>query len=291
MVCAAVIFNGSALAAPWKPEVKTVNVNNYTLSYVERGKGKPLVLVHGVLNDYRTWLPLMKELGETSHVYALSLRHYYPEHWNGKADDFTLQQHADDVAMFIKTLKLEPADLLGHSRGGAVVMLAASQNPALIRRLILAEPAPFTSLLTGQPATQKTLARRKAVLEKMMQFIHKGKMDDGLQVFVDYVAGANTWERTLENRRARVRTNGWTVKSLLSDMAAPFDCQDASKITSPTLFIYGDRLTPIYRYMRSALSACIKHFTAAEIGNAGHQMFQANPTAFIFEVQEFVAPQ
>ena len=86
-----------AFAAKWQPDVKTVVVNNYAMSYVERGHGKPLVLVHGVLSDYRTWLPLMKELSETSRVIAVSLRHFYPEHWKGRDDDFSLQQHADDV--------------------------------------------------------------------------------------------------------------------------------------------------------------------------------------------------
>jgi len=279
-----------AFAAKWQPDIKTVIVNNYAMSYVERGHGNPLVLVHGVLSDYRTWLPLMKELSETSRVIAVSLRHFYPEHWNGKDDDFSLQQHADDLAMFIKTLKLEPADLLGHSRGGAVALLTASQNPKLIRHLILAEPAPFTSLLVNEPSAQKQLAHRKAVLKKMLQEFHKGKTDAALEVFIDYVVRPATWQHTIEERRNRVRANAWTITGLLNDMEFPFNCSDAAKITSPTLYISGDRKHPLYRNMYAALKACIPHLSKAEIGSAGHQMFQANPTAFVFEVQEFVAP-
>ena len=77
-----------AVANQWQPQVKTVRVNNYDMAYVERGSGVPLILVHGSLSDYRTWLPLMAELSETNRTIAISLRHYYPEQWDGKGDDF-----------------------------------------------------------------------------------------------------------------------------------------------------------------------------------------------------------
>ena len=279
-----------AVADQWNPEVKTVHVNNYDMSYVERGSGAPLILVHGALTDYRTWLPLMPELSETSRTIAVSLRHYYPEKWEGKGDDLSLQQHANDLAAFIESLQLGPVDLLGHSRGGVVSLLVASQHPELVRRLILADPAPLQTMLSKNPKAKKLLALRKANMEKTVKFYQQGKPDDGLKTFVDYIAGPGAWEKTSESRRGSLRDNSWTQVSHLKDFETAFQCSSAGKISSQVLMITGERSAPLYGYMLSALQPCFKQVNNALIADAGHIMYSANPTAFVFEVQEFIAP-
>jgi pimeloyl-ACP methyl ester carboxylesterase len=62
---------------------------------------------------------------EQYRVIAISLRHYFPEPWDGRGDDFSILQHADDLAEFTRKLELGPVHLLGHSRGGAVVLNVA----------------------------------------------------------------------------------------------------------------------------------------------------------------------
>jgi len=278
-------------AATLNPEVKTLRVNSYDISYIERGKGEPLILVHGALSDYRTWSSLLDEFSETNRTIAVSLRHYYPEKWNGKGNDLSLQQHADDIAAFIKTIHTGPVNLLGHSRGGAVALLVASQYPKLVSKLILAEPSPLTTMLSKNSESKSTMNLRKIKLQKVMAFYQHGDTEGGLNEFVNYIAGPAAWKRTSELRRNTLRSNAWTLLSLLDDIDIPFSCSDAGKITAPVLLIAGDRSSPLYGYMNSALQACFKKVTKALIGDAGHLMFNENPTAFIFEVQEFISPQ
>jgi pimeloyl-ACP methyl ester carboxylesterase len=279
-----------ALADKWQSDVKTVRVNNYDLSYVEHGNGSPLILVHGGLSDYRTWLPLIAELSETNRTIAVSLRHYYPEKWDGKGDDFSLQQHADDIAAFIKALNLGPVDLLGHSRGGVVSMMVASQHPELVGKLVLADPSPLQTLLANNSKAQKHLNIRKATMQKTVQFYKQGNPEGGLETFVNYIAGPKAWEKTSESRRGTLRDNSWTQVGHIHDLETPFDCNNASKISSQVLMITGERSAPIYGFMHSALQSCLKQTSNALIADAGHMMFSANPTAFVFEVQEFLAP-
>ncbi|WP_455208654.1 alpha/beta fold hydrolase [Kaarinaea lacus] len=278
------------VADEWQPEVKIARVNNYDMFYVERGSGSPLILVHGGLSDYRTWLPLMTEFSETSRTIAVSLRHYYPEQWDGKGDDFSLQQHADDIATFIETLKLGPVDLLGHSRGADVSMLVASQHPEMVSRLILADPSPLQTMLSNNSKAKKHLDIRKATMQNIIRHYQQGDSEIGLELFVNFIAGPNAWEKTSESRRGTLRDNSWTLVGHLRDLETPFHCSNASKISSRVLLITGERSALIYGYMHSALQPCLKQSNNALIADAGHLMYSANPTAFVFEVQEFVAP-
>ena len=279
------------LAKEALPEVKTLRVNNYDMAYVERGNGAPLILVHGSLSDYRTWLPLLEEFSETNRTIAVSLRHYYPEQWDGKGNDLTLEQHADDLAAFIRTLNIGPVFLLGHSRGGAVALLTASKHPEQIRKLILADPSPLTSMLPKRQKVQADADTRKAKLQEVMKYYRRGDTEAGLKELVSYVAGEKAWEGTSEERRDSLRANLWTPISLLNDIETPFSCTDAGNLSVPVLMITGERSAPLYGHMNSALRSCLKQASSAIIADAGHMMFHANPTAFIFEVQDFIAPQ
>lgn len=291
ILVSAFMFNHSsmAIADDTQPRVKILRVNNYEMSYVEKGNGEPLILVHGSLSDYRTWLPLLEELSETNRTIAVSLRHYYPEKWQGKGNDLSLQQHADDLAAFIKGLKVGPVNLLGHSRGGAVALLLASKHPQMIKNLILADPAPLTTFLASHPEVQADLNARKAKLKEVYTHYQHGDTESGLQVFVNYIAGPGAWEKTPETTRTTLRENAWTQVSLLKDIETPFSCSNANNIVSPVLLITGERSASIYSYMHSALQPCLTKVHKAIIADAGHMMFRSNPTAFIFEVQDFIS--
>ena len=71
---------------------------------------------------------------------APSLRHFFPDHWDGVGETYSTAQHVDDVIAFIEKLDTRPVDLMGHSRGGNICFRVAQRRPDLLRKLILAEP-------------------------------------------------------------------------------------------------------------------------------------------------------
>jgi esterase len=84
--------------------VKTLSVNGYEMAYIERGSGEPVILVHGTVSDYRSFAAQMEPLAERYRTIAVSLRHSYPERWDGKAETLTMCQHVADLAAFIGAL-------------------------------------------------------------------------------------------------------------------------------------------------------------------------------------------
>ena len=95
--------------------LKKVKVNGRVLNYIEQGTGEPVVFVHGSLGDYRTWRAQMDTFARHFRVISYSRRYHYPNNWVGTGSDDSVGRHAEDLAAFIKALKLPPVHLIGHS--------------------------------------------------------------------------------------------------------------------------------------------------------------------------------
>jgi len=290
--CGLLFFQHHALLADeLLSDVKTVHINGYDMSYVEQGSGTPVIFVHGSLSDYRSWLPLLDDFSENNRAISVSLRHYYPEKWDGKEGDISLQQHADDLAALIGKINLAPASIIGHSRGAAVAMLMASQHPQLVNRLILADPSPLASILPEDADLRAAEKVRSEMITDIMKHYRAGDTESGLKEFVNYVAGSDVWDKTPDKIRNVLRDNSWTLTSMQQDMDTQFSCANASSITAPVLLVTGDRSASRYRSMHSSLEPCLSEVSKVTIADAGHMMFQSNPTEFSFEVQYFISPE
>src|SRR5262249_4988241 len=101
-------------ALPREPFMKTLHVNGYDMAYLDVGQpnGKPpLVCVHGSLNDFRIWGCVTGPLTKQHRLICVSLRHFFPEAWDGKANTYSIAQHVDDMIAFIEQLDMRPVDL------------------------------------------------------------------------------------------------------------------------------------------------------------------------------------
>jgi len=129
-------------------KTKEVRVNDLTLHYIELGQGTPVLLVHGTLEDYRTWDGQLEALSKGYRLISYSRRYHYPNEWPKDSTDFSVTIHARDLAAFIKALNLPPVHLIGHSYGAYIAFLVARDHPEVIRSLTLGEPPVMPLLKT-----------------------------------------------------------------------------------------------------------------------------------------------
>ena len=82
-----------AVSPAWNipPDVSVQTVNNYPLAFTARGTGPTVVFVHGVLTDYRYWQRPLETWVADFKVLAVSMRHFFPEKWDGKGSNFTIR--------------------------------------------------------------------------------------------------------------------------------------------------------------------------------------------------------
>lgn len=96
----------------------------------------PLVMIHGLLGSINYFAPADHLGGITVHTPDLL---GYGTNRRADLRTVTLEGQARHVADHLRKQVVGPAWLLGHSVGGAVAMLVASQAPDLVRGLISVE--------------------------------------------------------------------------------------------------------------------------------------------------------
>jgi pimeloyl-ACP methyl ester carboxylesterase len=111
------------------------SIQGVDLHWAELGRGRPLVLLHGLCDSHRTWLPVAGALAETRRVMMLDL----PGHGLSSRPDasYALDWHAAIVGAWLEQLDLQGIDLVGHSFGGGVAQWLLLSHGVRIQRLVL----------------------------------------------------------------------------------------------------------------------------------------------------------
>jgi len=202
--------------------MQTLRVNGYDMAFLEVGNGPPLVCVHGTLGDFRTWSAVIGPLSKSFRVIALSLRHFFPEHWDGVGDDYHVSQHIADVIAFIEQIEPKPVNLMGHSRGGHIAYRVAEARPELLQKLVLAEPGgdlDATLAPSAAPAAPSAiLARIMASAEK----VKSGDVEGALQNFFDGIDGEGAWARLGSTAKQQLRDNVFTLIGQVRESRTPY---------------------------------------------------------------------
>ncbi len=104
------------------------------------GKGKPLLILHGLLGMGDNWITLGRQYAENAYeVHLIDQRNH------GKSfhdDDMTYDDMVEDLYNYVSAYELKDFDLLGHSMGGKTAMFFALQYPDLLRKIIVVDIAP-----------------------------------------------------------------------------------------------------------------------------------------------------
>jgi pimeloyl-ACP methyl ester carboxylesterase len=123
--------------ANWVTGVCETNGTN--IHYRRTGGSKPpLVLLHGLTGSGACWIPLARGLEGKYGVVMPDAR----GHGNSSTprSGYRYEDNAGDVIALIQGLGLAAPVLLGHSMGGLIAAVVASQLATAIRGVVLADP-------------------------------------------------------------------------------------------------------------------------------------------------------
>ena len=112
-------------------------VNGLQLYYEVRGRGRPLVLLHGGLMTIDlNFGPMLEPLAASRQVIAVESQGH--GHTADTSRPMTIEALADDVVGLLDHLGIGQADLFGFSLGGLVACAVALGAPTRVGKLIVA---------------------------------------------------------------------------------------------------------------------------------------------------------
>lgn len=283
------------------PASRMAPVRGGRLHFQQAGRGPDVVMVHGLAANLAFWyLKIVPQLARDRRVTVYDLRGH------GRSDltptGYSAPAQADDLVGLLDHLRIDRADLVGHSFGGAIVLEFAAKHPERVRSITLADATLYSLQPLDEGRDWAYWSKWRGELEKLgielppdLPKVAYGlleeianprwrqarqKRHDG-EFFVPFGlwnGARRTAERWLQLLRT---TSAW--KELHEGGLQP---ADLGRIDHPCLLIYGDRS----RWLKTSqiLKASLPRARAVIVPGAGHFFPLLRPVVFLSHLEAFL---
>ena len=116
----------------------TLRLEGFDYAYsVGPDHGPPLVLMHGLSGNQRTWKPVLPYLIDRFQIYAIDQRGHG---LSGHPGEYDIGLMAEDAVRFLEARVQEKAFLVGHSMGARIALRLAADRGDLLKAVVLEDP-------------------------------------------------------------------------------------------------------------------------------------------------------
>lgn len=245
------------------------------LAYDLEGTGTPIVFLHGLTFDRRTWRPILDRLGDTAQCLSIDL----PAHGESAGDPMPLEQVAAEVHDLVTSLELEDPIVVGHSISGAIAFLYAATYPT--RAVVTVDSGPEVRPIAELVQQLEPILRGPGFAQAWTQFemtLGLERIPEPMRTLVlethvvrqDVVVGY--WEPLLQTDP--VELQAW-VDEIVEKMA---------NTEVACLGVFGRPLTDGERERFGRLS----EVEIEELDGAGHFVHLVDPDRFASRLRQFV---
>lgn len=265
------------------PTVETNGVETY---YEHRGRGPPIVFVHGASNDCRWWEPQMAAFSDDFEVVAYDVRGHGRTGGSDRSR-YSMELFAADLRALVAELDLDSPVVVGHSLGGMFALEYAARYPDHLRGLVLADSQVAPGLTPMQTVVQHGLIPLQMGLQRalgpdrasaMMEWIARrvtdadAPEDDELAAYAEETDEMFASEESLKVLGAVRR----------------FERPDLSSIEAPTLGVYGKEDPTMMHRNAVELAREVPRAELRLVPEAGHGLTREQPAAFERTVRKFL---
>jgi pimeloyl-ACP methyl ester carboxylesterase len=261
-------------------------VNGLSLYYEARGRGSPLVLVHGFACGLRMWDAQVRAFAARHRVLTYDVRGHGLSDAPPDAADYSQPISVDDLRGLLARLGIRRAVVGGLSMGGNIALNFAIAYPTTVQALILADTG------AGSDGTAEWQAGARALA---------GILDrDGIEAFADaalenplfarYAARGPEATRFIRSCLMTHRARGLahTAREVLARRPTIYSLEaQLRRLRVPTLLIVGEHDAPcvaVHRFMAETIPG------ARHVGlrGVGHLTPLEAPAAFNAAVRRFL---
>ena len=231
-----------------------------SLEYVCKGKGKPLLLLHGYLSNKESFVNQIQYFSKYFLVYAVDLSGFGKNMPLQKA--YSLDDYILDLLEFIKEKKLKNFNIIAHSFGARLVLKSKELR-------LLADKIVFTGGAGLKP--KRTLKYYyKVYFYKLLKKIKPNS------------------KRLANFGSAEYKTLSPIYKDSYTKIVNEHLDYTLKEINNKVLIINGKLDTTTPKYMAKKMKRRIKNSELVFLQGAGHFAFIDKPTIFNIIVKEFL---
>ena len=258
--------------------------------HVESGTGKPLVLLHGVLGDWRSWDELRPAFAQSFRTIAYSRRYNWPNRNDRPQPDHSALVEAEDLAALLPRWTHLPAVLVGASYGAYTALALAIRQPTLVRALVLAEPP----MLSWCRFTERG-RRARAAFEDEYRVPGRDAFlvgDDRAAVrqLTGGIVGEQAARQLPDEVMQRRYENLQSIRMLtLSSDEFPFlEPEALAALRMPILLMRGEHTTDVHASVFEAMAERMPQAETRVLEGAGHGLDRDNPAGYLACVMDFL---
>ena len=265
------------------PNSHFIQVKDRQFHYEKYGAGKPLILVHGFAGSTYTWRRVIPLLSQSYTVYAFDLPGFGLSDKSPEAS-YDLRSQARALLDFIHALQLPSASLVGHSMGGVIAGIAATEAPQKVDKLIIIDAGFYHG---GPPKFMRHLFFPFNVI-LARSFYTKGARSRSLAN--SYYDKSLITDELIENYLKPARTPYASDALVKMNRTAAADTYEniSSRIATPALLIWArnDNIVPVSDAER--LQREIKGSRLVTIDGSGHMVQEEKPQEVAAAIQQFM---
>lgn len=258
-----------------------VEAHEFSLHFVEKGHGQPLLLIHGFPFNAMMWQPQLDGLGTVARMLAPDL----PGFGDSPAPDGPASMHgyAEDCVAVLDALDiLEPVVVAGLSMGGYVALALARHFSERVGGLVLASTRMSADSPDGKANRDKTISKVEAEgVETLVADTHP-----------KLLAPQTYTEQPKVAQKLKQIMLASSAAGAVAALAAMRDRPDSTGVLAalevPVLIVHGEADGVIPPSEAQAMAAAQPAAQLTLIADAGHLPNLEQPQAFNRILTEFL---
>lgn len=246
--------------------MSTLIFNERKINYFAKGRGLPIVFLHGFCEDSSVWDDFISVF-KSNKVIRIDL----PGFGNSDPiDQPTVENFADTVKSVLDHLDIKKCILVGHSMGGYVSLAFAKKYESYLKGLTLFHSFPYADSPEKKENRQKSIEfiKRNSHYHYIKQLFPN--------LFPPKFLSSNNFLVNKMIHRASSFPQAGIIGGLEMMMNRPDNSEVLSQISCPVLFIIGkeDEVVPFDKSMEQTALPDVAHIHVLEgVGHMG--MFEA----------------
>lgn len=266
----------------------TVQTNDIETYYVRQGGGPPVIFIHAMFMSSPMWEFQMDSLADAYTTIAYDVRGH--GHTGGsEKTPYSVDLFADDLDALLDALNVDRTVICGLSMGGAIAQAFAGSYPEKVAGLIIAD-----TFATGSLALAGRIAMANIRFLSRLDRLVNYKTLNQVQMWLGHrlVPGMSGDLETVQRLVDKAPTIPHRELVKIADATARFPKAklDLSRVTAPTLILYGEHLPSGFEAWAEQLSEQLSNTdpTIRVVPGAGHASNIDNPEFFTEALREFL---